>query len=428
MRIATKKTCSSALIWGALVLCAPLACGGVESRRPQANEAGTSGSSGETSGGGGGAPSAGGSSGEGNAAPGSAGAGAASLGGTASGGGQGGVGGIVAPVDTRPPAPEWEPPIPLGEPGWEESTTPLCEPYLGNLAAFDVWADDRGVYALFAASCNPFVATSCATEGGGSLQFNDGTGWQRLFQTKSLADVRLTGFPNGPLVLSGEIDGQSGIYFFEDGKLSLSYRPETQSAPDVFVAGPDLAYALVENDVIEYRAGSWNPIESLPTRPTAIWASGETLVVVSNDQIYLKDGKGGKLEALPDVPVGTYTSIWAFSADDFWVGNDLGQLVHYDGKDWTVLESGASDLNDAAIRAMWGEDQVLYFASYASFGRVDENGVELIVSDSSELDAQSLWGRSTAEVFFTVKDMAFDSYACGGAFILWFDGSEFHQF
>src|SRR5690348_15429738 len=59
------------------------------------------------------------------------------------------------PVDPRPSPPSaWSPPgITLGSSGWKQSTTPLCEKFSGWENGYGVWADQRGVFALFSASC-----------------------------------------------------------------------------------------------------------------------------------------------------------------------------------------------------------------------------------------------------------------------------------
>jgi hypothetical protein len=66
---------------------------------------------------------------------------------------------VPEPVDNRPPRPAWTPPFttPVGTPGWQQSTEPLCDANQGawSLGAFDVWADHRGVFALVGSGCQP---------------------------------------------------------------------------------------------------------------------------------------------------------------------------------------------------------------------------------------------------------------------------------
>ena len=39
-----------------------------------------------------------------------------------------------------------------------------------------------------------------------------------------------------------------------------------------------------------------------------------------------------------------------------------------------------------------------------------------------------MWGNSATEVFLAVNDNNFKGYTCGSLFLVWFDGTTFHQF
>jgi hypothetical protein len=371
-------------------------------------------------------------------------AGSAAMAGTAAGtagsgnetAGQGGAGSsLTPPADDRPARPAWDPPIPLGSSGWEDSTEPLCEPHQGSTQVFSVWADARGVSAFFSADCNPLAEQVCTGSKGSALQFNDGTGWKWLYQAGTIVP-QLSGLPGKAIVLTGVLDGRSGIFLLEDGKLTLSHPLEDASQTKVFGVGPELAYATVGAEVMRYRAGQWDLLQALPEQPLALWADEQTLAVVGGNQTFLvKDGNSGKLTQLADTPAGTYTAVWGFGADDLWAGNSEGQLVHYDGAAWTTIETGSQDSTGSGITGLWGDSGVVYFTTFTEFGRVDARGVELLYArdrgaSPSEpyFSPQSLWGRSATEVFLTLSDERFEQYACGSAFIVWFDGKEFHQF
>ena len=73
--------------------------------------------------------------------------------------------------------------------------------------------------------------------------------------------------------------------------------------------------------------------------------------------------------------------------------------------------------------------------TFTEFGRATEAGAELLFarSPSAEPSApyfspQSLWGKSKDEVFLAISDQEFAPYACSEAFMVWFDGTKFHQF
>src|SRR5690606_5361579 len=106
----------------------------------------------------------------------------------------------------------------------------------------------------------------CGKEGV-SLQFNDGTGWQWLYQGELAAGLKLTGFEGGPLVLTGVVGEDQGIFLFDEGELTLSRR--TESFPEVFVAGSELAYAVVNDELLEYRGSTWESLTALPMTGTA---------------------------------------------------------------------------------------------------------------------------------------------------------------
>ncbi|MFO7179504.1 MAG: hypothetical protein DIU78_012465 [Pseudomonadota bacterium] len=446
---------SSFCIVGAVVL----ACGGESTTDPMSSgeRGGTGGTaSGGVSAGGGssgagddaGAPFGGSSAGGENndaGAP-SGGSSAAGSGGVAAAAGSGGKA-SGPPPDNRPPRPAWDPPIPIGEPGWEESTSPLCETNQGSPQAFDVWADDRGVYTFFLTGCNPLGRDPCEGTEGAALHHNDGTGWEWLLDPGILAP-RLSGLPGGPIVISGqpgtqpglqpgEAHGPAGIYFLEeDGSLTLSHPLEHDGSAEVFGVASDRAYALDGPEVLEYRDGVWHELETVEGQPLALWADESTLVVVGLDQMVLmRTSPDEPLRRLEDVPAGHYTAVWGFGPDDLWLGNGVEQLIHYDGATFEIFDVGNPDSTDKRISALWGDAGVVYFTTPSAFGRADRDGVEVLFArepDAARTDpyfgAVSLWGRSANEVFLTLFDGRFTKYACGESFIVWFDGEEFHQF
>ena len=73
--------------------------------------------------------------------------------------------------------------------------------------------------------------------------------------------------------------------------------------------------------------------------------------------------------------------------------------------------------------------------TFTEFGRATLAGAELLFSRSPSakpsdpyFSPQSLWGKSKDELFLTISDEEFERYACGAAFVVWFDGAKFHQF
>jgi hypothetical protein len=196
----------------------------------------------------------------------------------------------------------------------------------------------------------------------------------------------------------------------------------TQPMLDVYGVSADLAYAVFGNQVLKYDAGTWSEFATLSETVYAVWADAETIVAVGPRQsAFLKAG-AADFTALENVPAGDYSAVWGTSATDLWLAN-RAQLVHYDGSDWETFTTP-----EAPGDGIWGDGERVYYRG-GGLGRLDQTAETLIAaSDVPYGRVRGLWGRSATEVFVAVRDPDFDQYACGGAFILWFDGTEFHRF
>ena len=372
---------------------------------------------------------------------------------TASGGSKSSAGASGAdnnvPLDTRPPRPAWNPPFALGAPGWKQSTELLCEKHQGDQYAFDVWADSRGVFGLFGAACNVLAGTSCGKQGV-SLQFNDGTGWRVLYAVPpgpgmgSPGAMFLSGFDSGALLLSGFLPDELAIWrITQAGKVTLD---APLPADRLFTVGKGLAYALgysklgqtiLPDVLLRLVDGQWAHYLTLPALAENLWADEDRIVVVGPDQaVYEKSQNDADFVAIPGVPAGEYGAVWSFGPNDTWLGNRIGQLLHYDGSKWTVIETGSTDASGRGIAQLWGSsDGQLFFRTYNGMGRYDGEKVELLINVDTVADSANarvstggMWGLSSKEVFLSVTDWKFDQYACGGEFMLFFDGKTFHMF
>jgi len=352
--------------------------------------------------------------------------------------GAGATGGNV-PVDTRPPRPTWDPPFTVGDPGWRDSTEPLCEKHVGDQEAFDVWADSRGVYGLFATTCNVLAGTSCGKQGV-SLQFNDGKGWQLVYALLpssgmgSNGDLRLAGFDSGALLLSGFLPDQVGIWrVTPDGTVALDASLDVGRPVTV---GANLAYAFDSEKLYRFGGDAWAEYLPLPAPSQSLWADKDRLVLVGVSQAVFQKTADEDFAAIPGAPAGDYSAVWSFGANDTWVGNQAGQLLHFDGSKWTVFETGSKDVSGAGIQQLWGSsDGQLFFRTYTEFGRFDGKKVELLLELPADGDPSfarvttgGMWGLSSDEVFIAVSDRQFNKYACGGQFMLFFDGKTLHAF
>lgn len=429
--------------WPGLAVCFALAVAGCGSTNSNPNSSSTGGSATKSQGGAG--ASFGGASAVSGGVSGSLSGGSAGNAFGTGGAADGGAGGFTlqvggaAPKDARPPAPQWQPPFALGTPGWKESATPLCQSRQGSVRAVDVWADSRGVFSLVGQACRlvgndlPWCPPENAVLAGATLQFNDGTGWRPWLDTSASFLGGLTGFPSGPLLLTGFSD--CGLAFIDGPASGACLIPRDDFANPVraFAVDSDHAYAVLGPTVFEFHQDRFDEIAQLPEDTGALWADSELVVLAGGNQaVYTKHAGETSFTPLPNVPAGNYTAVWGFSANDLWFSNTAGQLVHYDGSKFQVLELGIEELNDWGASALWGSGDTLYWLSTTTFGRVRGGKSESLLTlppfPEVNMTLSGLWGRSETEVFLTGSDFALDSFACGAQFLLWFDGAEFHRF
>lgn len=257
----------------------------------------------------------------------------------------------------------------------------------------------------------------------------------------------MTGFPLGPLVLYGS--DVCGIVFDEGTARTCS--STVQNVYTVFVVDEDLAYASAANRVLRYDGNRWTQLGApLDTEHTiqAIWASREVLVAATSagDVHVYRDGA-----TEPESQLGVSTSavwaLWGFGATDVWLGNEDGQLMHYDGEEWSSFWSQAGGCR--SVRKLWGADQVLYFASSSYLGVWRDGQVQDVIDGPceeqdafmegtyEELRILGLWGNAPDEVFVALEQRTIDQRitedglirtsippdACGSVRLHWFDGA-----
>ena len=360
----------------------------------------------------------------------------------------------VSPTDTRPPAPVWQPLIPLSTPGWQQSTVPFCDSHQGSEDGSAVWADTRGVFSLVYAECPTTLSGGSCDQSavGMELQFNDGTEWKPIYELTSGASWRISGFPpTGPVVIPGyslnphDPNYRQSITFLGDttteslnpGGVHLVTQSVTTADTRAFVmlaffgVALNHGYALINetdlttNALLEYQNGSWSKLSTLEFSASAVWSDGATIAVAgSNQSIALRAPGSTKFQRLDGVPVGDYGTVWGFSSNNIWAGNSAGQLVQYDGSAWQVVQTNAND----SITRLWGANGALYYTTSSEFGRWNGTQLDVLVPASAGIRMRDLWGRSQNEVFLAVSDPTFAQYKCGDKFLVWFDGTSFHRF
>lgn len=298
---------------------------------------------------------------------------------------------------------------------WRMSSTPFCGTPGVELNEGALWSDSRGVYLLEASA-----------PGRARLEFNAGDGWQTLLASHSSPNLAaLTGIWRGPLI---EYGSSACAIAFIDGK-QMTCSAASSQVSSVFMVDDQLGYAVYGDRLLRYDGTLWTqdgpklePANQGQAIARAVWASTDTVVIAANaGRIYL--GTGPQMDLQADVPDGDYAAAWGFAPDDLWVGNDAGQLVHFDGEHWKVGATLPGDCG--AIRSLWGSDGVLFYATNHSFGYL-EHGRPKALADygcDSTITVKGMWGNSNREVFFATQDYQMLDAPCARIELSWFDGS-----
>jgi hypothetical protein len=332
-----------------------------------------------------------------------------------------------APFDhDLPDVPEdYLPPLPVGEPGWRDSTDGFCSDILAKHTA-GIWADADGVAVL--ATSHPRVLDSFQ-ETGAELWYNDGSGWEWLLVLGDGAGG-LSGVAGGDLLFQGE----RAIAIGRDGEVHGGSPDEAGFALSLFGDGMGPAYGTFHENtnapeaghLYRYGGGEWTKLATYED-PTYV----QDLVVVE-DVAYVVLGSsigraalGSAFEPIPGLPSQDYMTLGALAEDDLWAATYSGTVLHYDGTSLTQVGQVEGEGGVLQFHAIEGE---MYFITETVFGRVTDSAIEVIQELDDLAAFQGLAGVSADEVFVAVKDQELQDYDCTGLEVFVFDGEEFHQF
>jgi hypothetical protein len=287
-------------------------------------------------------------------------------------------------------------------------------------------------------TCNIPLASA-----GQILYENDGSGWRSIYHRSVATGAKglLVGDGAGNLVIAGDTGGNGAcdvVLVKENGEASCIWTGMEFAASAAVAAGSDVLLlgrytdAQTATKLVKYDGKSWTEIGSWPwpdVIPTTVATAGSTVVVAGGGQLaWAGDIASGSLTQLPKVPAGDYTAAWIYGLNDVYLGNAIGQMVHYDGAQWTTQETGL----DQVVRIWASGDHTLFAYSAMQLVRI-EGGISKSIwrfdGDASQSAiVMDMWGNASTELFLAVKDFAFSKYACGPTFLLWFDGSSVHRF
>jgi hypothetical protein len=363
-------------------------------------------------------------------------------------------------IPEPPPDPQFDPWVPpidkklVGATGWRDSADPLCFGDENQVYTQSLWSDSRGVWAVSVMQevFDPNKPDSCAGCFKERLHFNDGTGWKEMPGVSAEmgnpfgggGQLMVTGFNSGPIVLYGysftDMGQPCGLSFYDDEERSCQ---SVDGVTDVAVVNDHLAYAVLQGDLIRYDGERWGP---LPIQTPAqhamqfLWADDTVAVATGMSPGSLYMLKDGAFRVEDTRTLELFSAVFGFGPNDIWAGTYQGGLYHYDGTAWSRVEWEKPDCGQSMfageqsmIFGMWGANGVLYFNTINAVVRVTGTTAEILtaldcnLAQSGSVGFTSIWGNSENEVFIGMIDQRQRYRDCGPTFLLYYDGSKFHQ-
>jgi len=149
-----------------------------------------------------------------------------------------------------------------------------------------------------------------------------------------------------------DVSGGNAVVLRYDGSV---WNDMTISAPGLWWAhgfGPDDVYAVGEQGTLAHWNGTdWTVLDTgspftlwgiWGASPTEMWAVGGDVLTGGAGVLRGWDGVGWTDVTSIDVTDELFFKVWGSAADDVFVVGDGGTILHYDGTDWTTMDSGTT--------------------------------------------------------------------------------------
>jgi hypothetical protein len=308
-----------------------------------------------------------------------------------------------------------------GEPdaAWVSPSDPFC-PGMSSVEHLDVWGDARGLFVLIGTQSRTLILQNSGAEWHAVL---DGAGWEL---------ARLSGFPDGPLVIYGP--SLCGVRLVEDGSDRCS--AAVRGALGFAATGPDRAYATSGSHVFQFDGTLWTQYGARLTATAGdttydvhargVWADAQTLLAGTSIGVFWSEA-GGELKLDPDLQHRDYWAVWASTGEQFWAGSADGLRWRSNGS-WTRLWSPQPSCRET-VKNLWGTGDTVFFATPRTFG-VHRGGDQVEILREWPCDGgvsvTGLWGQSETEVYVTAVDLSRRA-GCGEAVLFQYDGARLRE-
>jgi hypothetical protein len=158
---------------------------------------------------------------------------------------------------------------------------------------------------------------------------------------------------------------------------------------DIFTAG--------ENGVIlHYNGITWQDSASgTPLLLDCLWGSSSDNVFAAGVSIILRN-TGGPWDPVP-LPIDRINALWGSSGTDVFAVGLNGDIIHFDGIDWTVITPLATKGID--LFGLWGSAAGNVYAA-GEIGNIFQfNGKTWQKVADASLTIRALWGSSASDIF-----------------------------
>ena len=350
----------------------------------------------------------------------------------------------------------WRAPLThVGDDGWRSSTTPLCAG-VQEVSSHALWADAHGVFVAVSGFGGPLTGDSDVPEDDGGVidrtltagEFapltrvlhNEGSGWSLRAALEGATRARVTAASPSQLILhgdAGQLDRACTLGVITHDAFSCAELSGT--VPKVHAVSKTRAFALTAQQTLFQHDGStWSPVTpELAASARDLWADADVLVVAGLlGNVHRLGAEGWQTENVGQ-PV-ELSALWGRSANDLWAGSADGKLFQFDAGGWREVAQlgGLTCMNSQPILRISGGAEHVWVHTPSQLARWTGSELETFanwtctpreIGNENSESIDDLWAVADDDVYVAFSNVRSQS-ACGDAFVVHWDGAEFHRF
>jgi len=163
--------------------------------------------------------------------------------------------------------------------------------------------------------------------------------------------------------------------------------------------GSTWAYITIGNGVLY---GSREPLADL----NDVWGSSSSDVFVAGDNGMIFHYNGDNWTLMNSNCSRNLKGIWGSSVSDIYAVGDRGAIMHYDGNQWSTTKRAGNIGATTNFEGIWGSSgsDVFVVGEAGTIVHYDGNQWSLMPSGTSTKHLKSIWGSSATDVFAVAVD------------------------